>query len=275
MLGNWLSVAKSAPWSEVKEFVELLLWGLTLLAVFFSLARLKMIGGIIKDFKDSRGSLWDLKVTVDKLGGLEPTIKSLVDQTALIGDKVDAAGKQVAALQVETISNRTSEDVADSDAASPATFPEPVDEGIDHNWEMLREYWRRNTQRLEYVIENIHDGRTQLAYNRLPRTNYSRIIHKMQGQKLISAAAANASKQLNDLFNSYRPRNRRVPESVAESLVVLDQQLDEAIVPIAIVLAAEATDDSAPILAENGSNGSGEVTRRLPRNGNGIQMPAT
>jgi hypothetical protein len=86
------------------------------------------------------------------------------------------------------------------------------------------------------------DGRRKVVFDRLPRTNYDRIINKLQGQGLISAGAANASRSLNELFYRYRPRNRAVPDEVIGSLGVLNKQLDRELVPIAKVLAADEDD---------------------------------
>ena len=121
----------------------------------------------------------------------------------------------------------------------------PTDDADDTNWHALRDTWRRNTLRLEYVIDQIGDGRRKIAFDRLPRTNYERIINKLQGQRLISAAAANASRSLNDEFNRYRPRNRAVPDEVVNGLRVLDHQLDKELVPFSTVLAADEDDRPA------------------------------
>jgi hypothetical protein len=122
----------------------------------------------------------------------------------------------------------------------------PAEDIENRNWLLLREYWQRNRKRIEYRIDHIEDGRTKLAYDRLPRTNYTRILNKLQGQKLITAAAANASRELNDLFNRYRPRNRAIPDEVIGPLKVLDAQLERELVSIESVRAAEDGDDIVP-----------------------------
>jgi hypothetical protein len=114
-----------------------------------------------------------------------------------------------------------------------------IDGAENANWIMLRTYWRRNRERIEYIIDQIPDGRTKLPYDRMPRTNYRRILNKLEGQSLISPAAANASRELNDLFNRFRPRNREIPDEVVGSLHILDEQLERELVPYAKVSAAE------------------------------------
>jgi hypothetical protein len=90
-----------------------------------------------------------------------------------------------------------------------------------------------------------------------------RIITKLQGQKLITAAAANASRSLHDLFNAYRPRNRDVPDEEVQALAVLDAQLDSELVPYQAVQAAEAADDTA----------AGAPPPPPPPNGRGTDRP--
>jgi hypothetical protein len=241
------------PWHETRSTFELLLYFLAVMAVLGCLIRLGTIRTIIHDFRLMRGPLWDLRTTVDDLRDLAPVLRAMTEQVALLDEKVEAARKQVAELQVESVSERT-EASDDQSAAPQAGLVEvrPTEEAEDQNWLALREIWRRNTLRIEYVIDQISDGRTKIAFDRLPRTNYERIINKLQGQKRISAAAASASRSLNELFNSYRPRNRAVPDEVAQSLGVLDKQLDRELVPISTVLAADDDDGArAPVRTQS------------------------
>jgi hypothetical protein len=244
-LQAWLIGVRSVPWREVGDGAQLVLYYLAVFAVFGCLVRLGTIRAIIRDFREARGPLWDLRNTVSDLKDLEPVIRSLGSQVALIDEKVDAAHKQVAVLQVESVSNRT-DAAEDGSDATPARTLAAGEDAEDRNWQMLQDCWRRNTQRIEYVIDQIEDGRTKVAYDRLPRTNYVRIINKLQGQKIITAAAANASRSLIEMFNSYRPRNRKVPDEVVGSLRVLDEQLDRELIAYSNVLAAEDATDSEP-----------------------------
>ena len=152
----------------------------------------------------------------------------------------------------------------------------------DENWEKLRTHWRRNTKRLEHVIDQIKDGRTKLSFDRLPRTSYERIINKLQGRGLISVPAANASRDLNDLFNRFRPRSRSVPDEVVGPLQVLDAQLDRELVEYAKVVAAEAAEDASepiesPATTTNGARrGDGLPVQRANsarRNGSSENLP--
>ena len=242
----WLTEIRNWPWSEVKSVAELVLYYLTVLAVLGCLMRLGAIGRILRDFREARGPLWELKTTVNDLKELEPAIRSLGKQVALVDDKVEAARKQVAELQVESISTRS--DSAQGDSVDETYDPEApvvVEEGENRNWLLLRDYWQRNRRRIEYIIDQIDDGRTKLAYDRLPRTNYKRILNKLQAQGRITEAAANASRDLNRLFNRFRPRNRSIPDEVVDSLQILDEQLERELVPFARVLAAEIGDESS------------------------------
>ena len=220
----WLSAIRSWPWPEVKSVAELILYYLTVLAVLACLLRLGAIGRILRDFRETRGPLWELINTVRNLRDLEPTIRSLSTQVALVDEKVESARMQVAELQVESISTRSDTEVTDDvdgtgrgDGVGQAATP---DGGLapqrteNRNWLILRDYWQRNRKRIEYVIDQIPDRRSKLAYDRLPRTNYNRILSKLEGQDRITPAAANASRDLNALFNRYRPRNRTIPDEV-------------------------------------------------------------
>ncbi len=249
-ISAWLFWARNLPWGEVRSLFELALYFLAVVAILGCLARLGTIRAIIKDFREARGPLWDLQKTVEDLKNLEPVIHSLKEQVqgfgghmTLIDKKIDAARKQVSELQVETVSNRTDAEEAPQPALAGLIRNAAHESSEDENWQELREIWKKNTHRIEYVIDNIADGRKKVAYDRLPRTNYDRIVNKLQGQDVITAAAANASRSLNELFNRYRPRNRRVPDEVVQSLRVLDGQLDRELVSHARIIAEDLVDD--------------------------------
>ncbi len=270
---EWANYIRALPWSTIKEALELGLYYLAAIAAIGALLRLKTISQILRDFLQARGPLWELQKTVDQLKELEPSIMNLQAQVALMDERLEAAAKQVTELQAETISSRSDGDDVDPGADVIPTNATPVATvEQDHNWNLLRDYWQRNRRRIEYVIDQIGDGRTRLAYDRLPRTSYVRIIHKLQGQKLITAAAATASKELIDIFNRYRPRNKSIPDEVIGGLVVLDAQLEKELVPYARVVAAEEAEDSAPP-----SRPQQSISPRIPppeRPGQGPQMTA-
>lgn len=257
-LTEWAVYIRTLPWVEIREALNLGLYYLAVFAAIGALLRLKTIAQVLRDFLHARGPLWALQQTVDKLKELEPSLLNLRDQVALMDDRLEAAAKQVTELQAETISSRSDAEEVDTEIGStPVLAPVPKPDDQDHNWNQLREYWQRNRKRIEYIIDQINDGRTRLAYDRLPRTSYSRIIHKLQGQKLITAAAATASKELIDTFNLYRPRNKSIPDEVIGALAVLDAQLEKEIVPFAQVVAAEEAEDrTAPARPRSVTNGS-------------------
>ncbi len=250
-VGDWLSWVGSwlakLTWAEVKGTAELALYFLVVFAVIGCLRKLNVIREIITSFNESRGPIWDLRQTINDLKGLEPIIHKLGNQMALLDEKVDAARKQVAELQVESASERTDE--AEELVTAPASMGQREQspaEIANENWEKLRDYWRRNTKRIEYVIDQIPDGRTRLAYDRMPRTGYRSIVNKLQGAKFITPAAANASRELIELFNRYRPKNRTVPDELIGPLEILDKQLDQELIDYAKVLAAEASESPEP-----------------------------
>lgn len=247
---------RGMPWVEVKAWLDLGLWYGLMFAALLCLLRLRTIQRVITEFNRGRGPLWDMRTTVQELKDLEPRLRdtigqvsALTAQTLDLTERVEGLKVQLAALQVETISQRTSDvEPVPSDPAPPVKASSPIAERDDdveeRNWEALREYWRRNTRRLEFVIDQIPDGRVRGAFDRLPRTNYVRIIHKLQGQDRISPGVAEASKKLIDEFNRYRPRSRTIPDEVVDGVRVLDAMLEKELVPISTVEAREEARDA-------------------------------
>jgi hypothetical protein len=215
--GDWLLT------QSVSQILSGIFWAAVFWGVFWGLFRLKMIREIITQFNNARGPIWDLRGTITELKSLEPVIRQFGDQMTLMDAKVDAARMQVTELQVESVSGRT--ETQAQTANGPATFG--ADQSDDANWEQLRQYWRRNTQRLEFIIRSIPDGRTRLAFDRMPRTNYPAIVTRLEDGKHISQPAAAASRDLIEMFNKHRPRNQRVSNPVVGAMSVLDQQLNE------------------------------------------------
>jgi hypothetical protein len=256
-----IAYMRSMPWVDVKAWLDLALWYGILLTALLCLLRLRTIQRVITEFNKGRGPLWDMRSTVEELKELEPKLRASIAQVSTLTtqmtdlkDQVQALSVQLKELQVETVSQRTGES-----ESTPSVPPDPTaqaeagpavrhdEQTEERNWELLREYWRRNTRRLEFVIDQIADGRVKGAFDRLPRTNFTRIVHKLQGQGRISAAVAKASKDLIDEFNRYRPRNRSIPDEVVQGLFVLDQMLDKELVPIATVDSVEEAEDAAPV----------------------------
>lgn len=246
---------KDLPWSEIRSVADLTLYYLAVIAALWALVRIKTILQVIVEFNKGRGPLWDLKNTVNDIKDLAPAINKLRDDFVAIADKVDSTNKQLVELQVESIGTRLDVPLEDETEQGDAPPSAAASDGDTDNWTKLRLYWKRNADRLEFIIESIPDGRTKAAYDRLPRTNLTRIVNKLQGQKLIAASAAKASRDLIDLFNSYRPRNRPVPDEVAQSLEILDGQLDRELVPYAKIVAERNAEDA---------QGLPEAPRRIP-----------
>lgn len=231
-LGEWL-----LPFVPEPTQLPSILWEAIRYALFFAVVyvairvvhKLPMIREIVEGFNKSRGPIWDMRNTVDdfkttigELSKLEPVIKMLRDQMELLDEKIDAAQKQVEELQRHSASERT-------DSAAPGTpvpFNGAQQQGEDQNWLKLRSLWRTQVDRLEAVIDNIPDGRRARPYRKLTRYDYKPIIERLELDGLISNSVAKASRELVDTFMSYRPRNRRVPDSLIGDLVVLNKQLE-------------------------------------------------
>ncbi len=248
---TWVEWAKA----NGPEIVAQSFWWLVLLAVFGVLIRLKTIAQIIRDFNSARGPIWDLRGTVNQLKELEPVIRQLGGQMSLLDEKVDAARKQVTELQVESVSGRTN-DAEQASTRDSNGFSNQGSANSEDEWEKLREYWRRNTQRIEFLIDQIPDGRTRLAFDRMPRTNYKAIIDRLEAAGRIDKPAANASRELIELFNRYRPRNQKVPGSVVGPLEIVDRQLDDGLVEFSRIA---AMDGSMPPVVRPANQNAGYV----------------
>jgi hypothetical protein len=114
-----LEAFRNWPWHEARSTFELALYFLAVLAILGCLIRLGTIRTIIHDFRRMRGPLWDLRTTVDDLRDLAPVLRAMTDQVALLDEKVEAARKQVAELQVESVSERT--EASDDQPVAPQT----------------------------------------------------------------------------------------------------------------------------------------------------------
>jgi hypothetical protein len=213
-------------WEQGNRALQYISFFLFAAALFLAAIRLKTVGRVIADFLLARGPIFSLASTVmevtkttEKIAGIEPTI-------LLLSEKSDALQKQLAELQTLLSSERT--DDGDGGPAPTSGGGRPRDEDSG-NWEKLRELWYANTRRIEGIIDRISDGRRKLKYDRMPRTNYPRIIHALARDSLISESAKEASLELHNTFTRYRPRNQRVSDQAIGALEVLDQQLEQEI----------------------------------------------
>jgi hypothetical protein len=246
-------VVLSLSQNEVKDIASSVFWCLVLLTVLLVLGRLKMIHEIITEFNKARGPIWDLRGTIHEMKELEPVIKLLADQMSLLDEKIDAARKQVQELQVDSFSSRTEEDEVPARAIS-AGFEQNASPPTDH-WEELRQIWRRNADRIESVIEFIPDGRSRLPFDKMRRSDYKTIIDRLEASGRLTRSAANGSRELVTIFNSYRPRNRIVPADVIGALRISDEQLEKEFKAILGRMAEQAATshaDSPPTRANGG-----------------------
>lgn len=257
VVGAYMSQEQVLEWvawlkqQNLSEIVHQVFWWLVLFAAFGVLRKLKTVRDIVADIRHARSPIWDLRDTVDQLDKLEPIIKDfktleplirkLGEDVPLLFEKVDASNKKLNEIQLDSVGART--EAEPSPGPANGTFSAVADED---RWPELQEYWRRNTRRLEFVIENIPDGRTRLAFDRMSRNNYKSIIDRLEAGGYIQKASANGSRALIELFNSYRPRNRKTTAAVIEPLAVLDRQLDDGIVAHDRIWDAESGEPRPP-----------------------------
>lgn len=244
---DWREIAKSGveflvgfktAWPEIKGVLELAAMILVSSAAIMAMFRLRTIAQVVRDFRHSEGPIETIRNAAERIqdfGRIEPVVKSLSEELKFLGDKIDAAQRQVAEQQRLITSERT-EAAPPSDSAAPQEEDIPAAPSlatsitdIDANWIELREIWYRNTTRIETVISSITDGRRKLKYDRLPRYQYNPIIDSLERDGKLSNAAATASKRLNQVFMSFRPRNRPVPDEILGAMRLLDAQLAQEI----------------------------------------------
>jgi hypothetical protein len=216
-------------WDEGKLSFRIVSFFLLAIALFLAAIRMPMVARIISDFLLARGPIYSLASTITQVSQV---VKELAPTIKLLSDKSDALQVQLAELQRYTSSERTEpgDGTDEPPAGSPgaATPSRPAVEDT-RNWESLRALWYANTARIEAVINGISDGRKKLKYDRMPRTNYNRIINALANDGFISDAAKKASIELNKTFARFRPRNQKIPDSAIGALEVLDKQLELAI----------------------------------------------
>lgn len=239
-------------WPEIKSTAWLLFALLTVLAVHRVVRRLPRIAHILREFRDSRGALWDLQRTVDQIVKLQPDMKKMIGDVNLVAAQIESLQKQINDQAIESASARVDEDSSDPSE--------------NYNWEQLRQVWRKNIDRLEFVISQIPDKRQRLSYSSMSRRTYRPIIDKLEKEGVVQAPAAQASRELIDKFNSYRRRNQRVPSEILGPLAVLDHQLDQELVRYSSFSSDEDASSTA-VMETTGSDTpppSTPVVRRAP-----------
>lgn len=230
-----LAALLRAIWPEIKGTLESFAILAVAVAAIMAMFRLRTIAQIVRDFRDSKGPIETIRSAVEKLEGvgeLAPKIKDLGEDLKLLGEKIDAAQKQVAEQQRLTASERTEEAPPEIESAVVALDlpPEPTPalqskDSRDPNWQKLREIWYRIRPE-EAMIADISDGRKKLKYDRMSRYQYEPIITALAVDGIITPAVAEASKKLNRIFLSYRPRNRPVPDEIVGVASTLEVQLE-------------------------------------------------
>jgi hypothetical protein len=214
-------------WNTAKTLLELVSLVLLAVALFIGSIRLPMLARIVRDFITARGSIYALQSLITEAGKMLQNISNLEPTIQLLGEKIDAAQKQLGDLQRYTSSQRQVPEA--TPAAGPSGAPGQTAAEENGNWEKLRRLYYRNAGRIEGVINKISDGRTKLRYARKPRTNYANIINALANDQLITQAAKRASLQLNGTFKRYQSINTNIPDRVIGELDVLDAQLDHEI----------------------------------------------
>lgn len=220
-------------WENLKFVIQYGSYFIAAVAFAVAITQIKTVAKLISDFIEARGPIYALGTTitqveasvaalsgtVDRLSKLEPTIKE-------IAAKIEGTYAQLASLQRLQVSERSD---AGPDSVQPTDGPSTgaaISSTEDHNWERLRELWNANGERLDEVIENIPDKRRRTRFQRMPRTNYPAIIDALAEADFLSEAARNASQELHATFMSYKPRNRKIPNSAVAALEVLDKMLE-------------------------------------------------
>jgi hypothetical protein len=87
-----------------------------------------------------------------------------------------------------------------------------------NNWGKLNWVWDDVTGRLELlIVEQVTDGRRLGKYNRIPRTDYHDVVVALWNDDFIDDENLyDALVEVNELFLSWRSRNKSTPDDVAE-----------------------------------------------------------
>jgi hypothetical protein len=219
-----LSLNGRAAWVETKGALETLTWALAAFGLVAALGRLKTIAKLISDFRESKGSIFELsstiagvKMTVSEVqksaDGLATQVGRLSDLAPTVtstAEKLEDVLKQLADLQRIAVSEQLP-----GDGAQSASLGDDSDEDrLDDNWQRLRGYWFANGERLDAIIESIPHARKRSRFRRMPRTDYPSIINALADERLISGAARDLSLALHREFMSHRSRKRPVTDSI-------------------------------------------------------------
>lgn len=220
-------------WSEGKNALETLTWALAAFGLVAALGRLKTIARLISDFRDSKGSIFELSTTItgvkDTVTAVKTSASALEVQVARLSDlapvvtstaeKLEDVLKQLADLQRIAVSEQGA---GEGVVGSVSSKGEDEDEKLDENWEQLRSYWFANGERLDAVIENIPQARLRSRIRRIPKTDYRKIINALAHEGKISEAARKLSLELHKEFLSHRSRQKPVTESIVGAAQVRD-----------------------------------------------------
>lgn len=173
----------------------------------------------------------DLKNTVNDLQRLEPVIKSMADRFERLSEVVEIIREQNIEAQLESTVERTDNGLGDQTLTEqPAEAPrQRVTD--DANWGKLRRFFLRNARRLQAKVENITDGRTRGAYDRIGWKRPRLMVKKLGEDGLVGEKDARASLDLIETFNRFKPRHSAVPDEVIGAMEVLDRQLEQNLGP--------------------------------------------
>jgi hypothetical protein len=230
----WVSAFAITPDDLPRVIGEMAKYGLLIAAVYTAiraLGNLPLIKETMHEFNVGRGRIWDLKNTVDDLQRLEPVIKLMAERFERLAESVEIIRKQNIEAQLESTAERTDNGEDDRVEQPEATAGTPLRVRDDANWVKLRRFFLRNARRLQSKVEEIGDGRTRGAYDRIGWKRPRLMVEKLREGRLISAEAAQASLQLIERFNAFKPRHHLVPDEVVGALEVLDRQLEKELGP--------------------------------------------
>jgi len=245
-----LAVYGKLAWTEGKNALETITWALAAFGLVVALGRLKTIAKLIADFRESKGSIFELSTTITGVqssvaavkgsaAALEAQVSRFSDLAPVVtstAEKLEDALKQLADLQRIVVSEQGPDAVPDG-GATPTVDADRLEE----NWQKLRSFWFANGERLDAVIERIPNSRVRSRFRRMPKTDYPSIIHALTEEGRISRAACELSLELHKEFLSHRSRKKPVTDSIVGAAQVRDAMLEQELNTIVPSLPAEIT----------------------------------
>jgi hypothetical protein len=201
-------------WAELKSDFELLIYFLAAVAALGMVWRVTKMIELVREIRDGRSSIWDLRAVADNLRSNLADMKQAKDDMAAVLSEIrdidfkealKAVQKQLADIQRGSADDSVlvSQSIATADPPSRA------------NWEEIKNIWTDARDKLDDIIENA-DGRKKRKYGEVNRRDYTNIINLLLADGLINKTIADHALYMNDTYLSFRNQRNIITEEVKQ-----------------------------------------------------------